>query len=31
MNYCNPVYNNGGALSVGDVAGIAAMYGEKEE
>ena len=28
MNYCNPVYNNGGNLSSGDVRGIATMYGE---
>jgi hypothetical protein len=29
MNYCNPVYNNGGNLSPGDVAGIATLYGSR--
>ena len=29
MNYCNPVYNNNGVLSSGDVAGVAVLYGEK--
>lgn len=31
MNYCNPVYNNGGNLSSGDVQGIAHLYGPREE
>lgn len=31
MNYCNPVYNNGGVLSSGDVSGIAEMYGARVE
>ncbi len=26
MNYCNPVYNNNGNLSAGDIRGIAALY-----
>jgi hypothetical protein len=27
MNYCNPVFNNNGALSVTDTAGVRALYG----
>jgi hypothetical protein len=29
MNYCNPIYNGGGKLSSGDIAGIATLYGAK--
>lgn len=27
MNYCNPVYNNNGQLSEGDIEGVRALYG----
>lgn len=27
MNYCNPVYNNNGKLSDGDIEGVRALYG----
>jgi hypothetical protein len=27
MNYCNPVYNNNGMLSNGDIEGVRALYG----
>ncbi len=29
MSYCNPLWNNGGVLSAGDVVGLARMYGGK--
>jgi hypothetical protein len=29
MNYCNPSWNNGGNLSVLDIAGLQAMYGRR--
>ncbi len=28
MNYCNPVYNNDGLLSYGDIAGVRKVYGK---
>ncbi|MDB4931104.1 MAG: ATPase [Myxococcaceae bacterium] len=29
MNYCNPVWNNGGVLSPGDIEGVQRIYGRK--
>src|SRR5207237_1083466 len=29
MNYCAPLWNNGGRLSPGDIAGVQAVYGRK--
>lgn len=29
MNYCNPVWNNGGVLSPGDIEGVQRVYGRK--
>jgi hypothetical protein len=31
MNYCNPIYNNGGNLTEGDIAGVARLYGEPDQ
>jgi hypothetical protein len=29
MNYCNPVYNNNGVLSAGDISAVVQVYGSK--
>jgi hypothetical protein len=31
MNYCNPLWNNNGALSLGDVAGAQQVYGPRND